>query len=267
MAYIVVDEAGFGGGDLADTLGFTLLSAAEASYKNDALKLIFSGGLWRAHLPDGKTVVAVDFTDAKLLARIKPANLASEHVVRAILGRKKTTQALNVLDATAGFGQDSFLLAASGCQVIMVEQVPLLHYFLRQAIDFSCRDVDSQANGQAIDVLNRLELIYGNSIDLMKSWDRPQPDIIYLDPMYAQEHDGKGLKKSAAVKKNMAFLQVITQQQHGINLSGRGMLEAALDLAGSKVVVKRAPNAPYLDNKKPASSIVGKAARFDIYPR
>lgn len=293
MAYVVYDEnerAATGGlseaKNLADVLGCSLLTSTQAKTKDiaGALTLMFSDGLWRAHWFDAKTVVAIDFTEAKLLARIKPSNLASEHVVRAILGRKKTSQALKVLDATAGFGQDAFLLAAAGCQVTMVEQVPLLHYFLQQALGFKIggfkirgfktssfkpRDSESDAEKSAIEVIDRLELIHGNSISLMKNWSRPQPDIIYLDPMYAHAQSGetKGLKKTAAVKKNMAFLQAITQQQNGIDLSGNGMLAAALDLALTKVVVKRAPNAQCLENIKPASSITGKAARFDIYPR
>ena len=44
------------------------------------------------------------------------------------------------------------------------------------------------------------------------------------------------------------------------------MIEAALALAKSKVVVKRAPGAEWLGGLKPASSLTGKATRFDIYP-
>jgi hypothetical protein len=111
---------------------------------------------------------------------------------------------------------------------------------------------------------------------------------------HADNESKRGLKKSAAVKKNMAFLQRLTthqeamtstvpsavqsefleddsglvsaDNQHFVSSEGEGMIEAALALAKSKVVVKRAPGAEWLGGRKPASSITGKATRFDIYP-
>ena len=119
---------------------------------------------------------------------------------------------------------------------------------------------------------------------LMQQWSANRPDVVYLDPMYAhaENETKRGLKKSAAVKKNMAFLQRLTshkatdlstaqaghdQSCHDVlNSEGEGMIEAALALAKSKVVVKRAPGAEWLGGLKPASSLTGKATRFDIYP-
>jgi 16S rRNA (guanine1516-N2)-methyltransferase len=118
----------------------------------------------------------------------------------------------------------------------------------------------------------------------MQQWSASRPDVVYLDPMYAHadNESKRGLKKSAAVKKNMAFLQRLTtrqttessiiQAEHAddshsiISSEGEGMIEAALALAKNKVVVKRAPGAEWLGGLKPASSLTGKATRFDIYP-
>ena len=44
------------------------------------------------------------------------------------------------------------------------------------------------------------------------------------------------------------------------------MLKLALSIAKNKVVVKRPPNSDFLEGVKPASSLTGKTARFDIYP-
>jgi hypothetical protein len=46
---------------------------------------------------------------------------------------------------------------------------------------------------------------------------------------------------------------------------GSNMLEAAKKYARQKVVVKRAPKAPWLGNQKPSSCLQGKSIRFDIY--
>ena len=283
LGYLVIDERQLSIAEaeaLAASLGLVLVTPQQSELINDSFKLFYRDGLWRAQLANGKantktkttnkttnkTYVAIDFTDSKMRSRIKPGNLAGEYVVRAVLGRKKAAQTLTVVDATAGFGQDAFLLAAAGCQVTMIEQLPLLQFLLRQALA-----IDTQGNSEVREVLTRLQLQSGNSIDLMRNWQQARPDIVYLDPMYAQPEMGAaGLKKSAAVKKNMAFLQLLSAgyaHQHGeADLYGNGMLTVALTLALRKVIVKRAPNADWLDNIKPASSITGKAARFDIYP-
>ncbi len=283
LGYLVIDERQLSIAEaeaLAASLGLVLVTPQQSELINDSFKLFYRDGLWRAQLANGKantktkttnkttnkTYVAIDFTDSKMRSRIKPGNLAGEYVVRAVLGRKKAAQTLTVVDATAGFGQDAFLLAAAGCQVTMIEQLPLLQFLLRQALA-----IDTQGNSEVREVLTRLQLQSGNSIDVMRNWQQARPDIVYLDPMYAQPEMGAaGLKKSAAVKKNMAFLQLLSAgyaHQHGeADLYGNGMLTVALTLALRKVIVKRAPNADWLDNIKPASSITGKAARFDIYP-
>ena len=283
LGYLVIDERQLSIAEaeaLAASLGLVLVTPQQSELINDSFKLFYRDGLWRAQLANGKantktkttnkttnkTYVAIDFTDSKMRSRIKPGNLAGEYVVRAVLGRKKAAQTLTVVDATAGFGQDAFLLAAAGCQVTMIEQLPLLEFLLRQALA-----IDTQGNSEVREVLTRLQLQSGNSIDVMRNWQQARPDIVYLDPMYAQPEMGAaGLKKSAAVKKNMAFLQLLSAgyaHQHGeADLYGNGMLTVALTLALRKVIVKRAPNADWLDNIKPASSITGKAARFDIYP-
>lgn len=224
-------------------------------------RLKYSDGVWRIHMPDNKAVVAIDFLDKSLLARTRPTNLGGEYVVRAVRGRKVREQPLRVLDATAGFGHDAFLLAAAGCEVTLVEQQNLLHFLLDKAL--------LALQGQHADIAARMSLLQGNSLDIMRDWHTPAPDIIYLDPMYSADSDStekRGLKKTAAVKKNMVFLQWLSDQSPQIDVSGEGLLPAALRLAKEKVIVKRAPNAGWLAGIKPASTLAGKAARFDVYP-
>lgn len=45
------------------------------------------------------------------------------------------------------------------------------------------------------------------------------------------------------------------------------MLEAALNLASHRVVVKRARKAPLIDGVKPGYALEGKSSRYDIYPK
>ena len=288
LAYIVCDAVQ--GDDLerveqlAQRCGYSVISSVQEAANTDAIKIIFDDGQWRIHLDNSAAIVSVDFSDPRFYARVNSSALQGEYVVRAVLGRKKTAQALTVLDATAGFGHDAFLLAAAGCQVTLVEQMPLLAYLLEQATH-RARYSTSEL---LIAAAERMTVVEANSVALMQQWSASRPDVVYLDPMYAHadNESKRGLKKSAAVKKNMAFLQRLTthqpimsadlqagvnatEHQEGndlINSEGEGMIEAALALAKTKVVVKRAPGAEWLGGRKPASSITGKATRFDIYP-
>ena len=265
---------------LAKRCGYAVTSSALAASYPDAIKILFDNGQWRIHLDTSSAIVSVDFSDPRFYARVNSSALQGEYVVRAVLGRKKTTQPLTVLDATAGFGHDAFLLAAAGCQVTLAEQVPLLAYLLEQAV----QRARNSTNHLLVSAAERMTVVDANSVALMQQWSASRPDVVYLDPMYAHadNESKRGLKKSAAVKKNMAFLQRLTIRQttdssiiqaeyaddsHSIISSeGEGMIEAALALAKSKVVVKRAPGAEWLGGLKPASSLTGKATRFDIYP-
>lgn len=278
LAYIVFDASQAVDQLLVETLaqrcGLAVMSPAQAMSNNDVIKIMFSQDQWRVHLDNGGAVVSVDFAEPRFYARASHTGLQGEYVVRAVLGRKKTTQPLRVLDATAGFGHDAFLLAAAGCHVTLVEQMPLLAYLLEQAVVRA----SLSANDLLASAAARMTVTEANSVTLMQQWSANRPDVVYLDPMYAHADDeGKrGLKKTAAVKKNMAFLQRLTTDKRSsagaktdaalYNSDGEGMIEAALTLATSKVVVKRAPGAEWLGGIKPASSLTGKAARFDIYP-
>lgn len=265
---------------LAQRCGYAVISSDLVANYSDAIKIIFDNGQWRIHLDNSSAVVSVDFSEPRFFARVNSTALQGEYVVRAVLGRKKTTQPLTVLDATAGFGHDAFLLAAAGCQVTLVEQMPLLAYLLEQAV----QRARNSTSDLLLSAAQRMKVESANSVMLMQQWSANRPDVVYLDPMYAhaENETKRGLKKSAAVKKNMAFLQRLTshkatdlstaQAEHNqschdvLNSEGEGMIEAALALAKSKVVVKRAPGAEWLGGLKPASSLTGKATRFDIYP-
>lgn len=259
---------------LAQRCGLPVISPSQIASHDDAIKIILTDGQWRVHLDNGGAVVSVDFAEPRFYARVNSAGLQGEYVIRAVLGRKKMAQSLTVLDATAGFGHDACLLAAAGCHVTLVEQVPLLAYLLEQAVQRATMNASELLASAA----ERMTVIESDSAMLMRQWSDNRPDVVYLDPMYAHAdiESKRGLKKTAAVKKNMAFLQRLTTYQHADaagqagntaqNSDGQGLIEAALTLAKSKVVVKRAPGAEWLGGIKPASSLTGKATRFDIYP-
>ncbi|WP_339858000.1 class I SAM-dependent methyltransferase [Pseudohongiella acticola] len=212
--------------------------------------------------------VCVDFNDAKLNFRLTQS-LSREAVVKAVGGCVSHQQASlappHLIDATAGLGQDAFILAAAGWQVSLVEQSPVVHALLedglrraREAVAVS--DMNQQLSAPIARQLRMLKQILarltlcepGDSAVVLPSLE--SASVIYLDPMFP----GRG--KAARVKKNRFLLQ----QLHGAEATGEGLLPVALKLT-AKVVVKRPRLALPLGGLTPASSLTGKTSRFDIY--
>ncbi len=153
----------------------------------------------------------------------------------------------HVLDATAGLGRDAFVLASLGCQLTLMERMPVVAALLDDGLARAQLNVDVQ------DIANNMALIHASSIDNMSLAN--QPDVVYLDPMYPHR------EKSAAVKKEMRIFQSLV----GEDLDADALLAPALALAKYRVVVKRPSYAPPLADKKPSMSIKMKKNRFDVY--
>jgi len=160
-----------------------------------------------------------------------------------------------VLDATAGLGRDSFVLADMGCEVTLCEREPVIAALLDHAIDAARASEDDWLRG----VATRMRLRRGDARALFRDQSAPV-DVICLDPMFPPRG------KSAAVKKEMALFQALLESS-----SGPGDPETLLHWARAqdvaRVVVKRPPRAAYLAGDKPSHSLTGKAVRFDVYVR
>ena len=152
-----------------------------------------------------------------------------------------------MLDATAGLGRDSFVLASLGCQVTMIERNPVVAALLENGLD------RAKLNNDIADIVNNMSLAQFSLTNGKP--DLAEVDIVYLDPMYPHR------EKSAAVKKEMRVFQTLV----GEDLDADELLAPALKLAKYRVVVKRPTYAPPLANKKPSTSIKMKKNRFDVY--
>jgi len=153
----------------------------------------------------------------------------------------------HVLDATAGLGRDAFVLASLGCQVTLMERMPVVAALLEDGLN------RAKINSDVGDIANRMQLVHASSIEQMDLAE--QVDVIYLDPMYPHR------EKSAAVKKEMRVFQSLV----GEDLDADALLSPALELAQYRVVVKRPSYAENLADKKPSTLIKMKKNRFDIY--
>lgn len=180
--------------------------------------------------------VFVDF-DSKQLQFRSQSHLNAELVIKAVLGKKK--QATSILDCTAGFGKDSYLMSLTGSQITAYESNPLMYALLK-------------------DGLNRcpLQNITVHKKDALNDIKSSNCEVIYIDPMYPAN------KKSAKNNKQMALLQSIIGHQPQM---AEDLFIQARGSKAKKIVIKRPVKAPYINNTNPTSQIIGKAARFDIY--
>lgn len=192
--------------------------------------------------------VRIDFTTGAYAYRRLQGG--GELIIKALGGSKKNPP--RVIDATAGLGRDSFVMANWGCNVTMLERSEIVAELLADGLS---RAAQSEAR-DTLEVVARMTLLQADAVQYLQALlPSGYPDVIYIDPMFPAS------KKSALVKKDMqAFHQVVGADQD----SGQ-LLAIALQRAVHRVVVKRPKKAEFLANQEPAYSIEGKAIRFDVY--
>lgn len=154
-----------------------------------------------------------------------------------------------VLDATAGFGEDAFVLASLGCMITMIERSEVIWALLADAIS-RCRK--NEAVQKVFD--RHVTLKLADSIDYLNNTENSY-DTVFLDPMYPS------MPKSPLNKQKMRMLRELV----GNDSDGAELLTAALLRAHNRVAVKRPARARHLDGRKPSFIISSKSSRYDIY--
>lgn len=182
---------------------------------------------------------------ARLLPRLRPDRLGRELLVRA--ARVRGVAAPTAVDATAGLGEDSLLLAAAGFTVTMYEKDPVIAALLQDALDRAANDPQLSA------IVERMTLVEGDSVAALRAMGAA-PDVVFLDPMFPER------TKSAAVKKKFQLLHRLERPCE----DERELLDAALAAGPRKVVIKRPPKGPCLAGVKPSHAVAGKAVRYDV---
>lgn len=160
-----------------------------------------------------------------------------------------------VLDATAGLGKDSFVLASLGCRVTMLERSPVVQALLGDGLTRAFH-IAREQDAELLALLQRMTLLTQDSRDYLTALAASAfPDVIYLDPMFPER------QKSADVKKEMAAFHSIV----GKDDDADSLLLLALSRVNYRVVVKRPRKAPFLNNQSPSYQLEGKSSRYDIY--
>ena len=201
---------------------------------------------------DGMTVRG-DF--ASMARRISKANLERELIVKATK-IKDLGDNPRAVDATAGLGEDAFLLAAAGFSVTMYERDEVIGALLEDALE-RARVQASELPQQFHEAVARMELKREDSVAALKNLDY-RPDVVLLDPMFPER------KKSALVKKKLQLIQLLEAPCD----DEEALMEAAIGARPKRIIVKRPPKGPYLAGIKPSFSLTGKAVRIDciVFP-
>ncbi|MGV7963210.1 16S rRNA (guanine(1516)-N(2))-methyltransferase RsmJ [Photorhabdus tasmaniensis] len=192
--------------------------------------------------------IYVDFISGTMAHRRRFGGGRGEAVAKAV-GIKKDYLP-TIVDATAGLGRDAFVLASLGCHVRMLERHPVVAALLDDGLQ---RGYQNEEIGGWL--RERMTLLHASSITALTDIT-PQPDVVYLDPMYPHK------QKSALVKKEMRVFQSLV----GADEDADNLLSPARALAKRRVVVKRPDYAEPLAGIAASAAITTKNHRFDIYP-
>lgn len=232
---------------LADTLAIPLRQTHELGQASENFWLVWRDGclklLDRELLKKGGLYVEVEPRPGE--QRSWPA--PKDGSLAKALGRKTKT----IIDATAGWGQDSLHMFRMGYEMTCMERSPVMLALL----------ADGLLRLAQLDWVQRLalkppELLTGNAMELLNGLPE-KPDCIYLDPMFPAKR-----KKSALTKKSMLVLRDLL----GDDTDKDQLFEAAMENAGKRVVVKSPDYAEPLGGK-PHESFHGKLLRYDVYLR
>ena len=180
-----------------------------------------------------------------MLHRVTNGRLQHEMLAKAV---KTDQENLKAIDATAGMGEDSLLLAACGYQVTLYEQNPVIAILLKDALR------RAKKNTVLKDIVSRMQLVEGDSIEHLNKRLDPV-DVIYLDPMFP------GRQKSGLINKKLQLIQKLEPPCS----KETDLFDAAMAAQPSKIIVKRPLKSPYLDERVPSYSLKGKAIRYDCY--
>ena len=186
------------------------------------------------------------FVEGPILHRLKYGKGRGQNLAKAV--GMKFNKNRNIIDATAGLGYDSFILASLGAKVTLIERSQKIHELLQNGIDEGI-----SFGGEIEKIINRMELLFGDSKDILP---KLTPEVIMIDTMY------KDRKKTALVKNNMRLVREIV----GPDSDYIELLKVALNCAKNRVVLKQPRYAePIKEIRKCSHQILGKTIRYDIF--
>jgi len=188
----------------------------------------------------------VDFVEGSVAHRLRFGGGRGQDLAKAMGLRAGKTP--TIVDATAGLGRDSFLLASLGARVILIERSEQMHELLVQGMKRAARE-----GGQFREIIGRMTLLKGDALDLIP--ELPS-EAILIDPMHPER------KNSALVKQNLRQVREIV----GTDDDAADLVQLAIKHARKRVVLKWPAKADPIEGvKKCTHQIIGKTTRYDVF--
>jgi 16S rRNA (guanine1516-N2)-methyltransferase len=179
-----------------------------------------------------------------------PGRSLGQPLLKAVGIKRRDAYRPRVLDATAGLGGDAWVLASAGCDVRAIERNRITNALLEDGLRRAAMD--------SPDIAGRLRLESADSTEVLQLIGQgpasDRPDVVYLDPMFP-------LGRKTAERKAMRVLRMVS----GDDPDSGELLDAALQAAAKRVVVKRPRLAACLPGPEPSVFHKGKSLRFDVY--
>ena len=186
------------------------------------------------------------FIEGAILHRLKYGKGRGHNLAKAV--GMKSNKNRTIVDATAGLGYDSFILASLGANVTLIERSEKIYKLLQEGINEA-----KEYGGHISSIVNRMDLIFGDSKNIIP---KLSPEVILVDTMYNER------KKSALVKNNMRLVREIV----GSDLDQIELIKIALECTKNRVVVKQPRySEPNDEIRKYSHQILGKTVRYDVY--
>lgn len=188
----------------------------------------------------------VDFISGAVAHRLRFGGGRGQALAKAMGLRAGKTPM--IVDATAGLGRDSFLLASLGAQVVMIERSEKMHSLLVQGMDRAFKE-----GGEFREIIGRMTLLKGDAKDLLPEMSS---EAILLDPMHPPR------KNSALVKRELRQVREIV----GADDDAVDLVRVALKNARNRVVLKWPTKVDPIEGIQACShQIHGKSTRYDVF--
>ncbi len=179
-----------------------------------------------------------------MVRRVTKGRLQHEMLVHVAKTKRDNPKAI---DATAGMGEDAFLLAACGYEVTLYERNPIIAALLRDAME------RARKNEFLRDIIDRMILKEEDSISALPL--HGNVDLVYLDPMFPAR------QKSGKINKKLQLIQRLEQPC----IDESALFTAAQSAKPQRIIVKRPLKGANLAGLSPHYSVKGKAIRYDCF--
>jgi 16S rRNA (guanine1516-N2)-methyltransferase len=197
-------------------------------------------------LKQGAAELRVDFVKGPVAHRLRFGGGRGQDLPKAMGLRAGKTP--TIIDATAGLGRDSFLLASLGATVTLIERSEKMHALLADGMKRAANE-----GGELREIISRMTLLKGDAKDLIPELSG---EAILIDPMHPPR------KSSALVRLELRQVREIV----GADDDAADLVGLACAHATNRVVLKWPAKADPIEGIKPCShQIRGKTTRYDVF--